>query len=127
MRPITLAIRSDSANSAAMLPMSRMTSSSKRCPRSTAKSASSISLLCSATSSANALPRRQPRLAVVGRDQVGDKGIFRADTQDRTVRDHPVRAGVRARGGDHDHLALRFGQAAIAKHQRIVVGEDIMV
>jgi len=37
------------------------------------------------------------------------------------------RAVVRARDSDDDHLALRLGDPRIAKHQCVVIGENIMI
>jgi hypothetical protein len=73
------------------------------------------------------LPRRDVRLAVVGRDLVGDGRVLQVDAQQRAVRDDAAEAVVGARRRDHDHLAIGLGEAtAFLLHQRVVVRENAL-
>jgi hypothetical protein len=111
-----------------MAPMSQMSSSLKPWPCSAAKSASPMAAESSADLHREIehglLARRDVGLAVVDRHLVGDQRILLVDAQDGAVGDHAVLAAVGVRGGDHDHLALGLGQAAVLFHQRVVVGEE---
>ena len=96
--------------------MSQMSSSSKPCARSAAKSASPMLAESRADLHREvehrALARRDVGLAVVDRHLVGDQRLLLVDAQDRAVRDHAVQALVGGRGGDDDHLALALAQRA---------------
>ena len=71
-----------------------------------------------------ALTRRDVGFPIVDADLVGDERILRIDAQDRAVRNEAVEAVVGSGDRDDDHLALGFGKAALAQHQRVVVGEE---
>ena len=61
---------------------------------------------------------------VVDADLIGNERLLRVDAQDGTMRDEAVEAVVGAGHGHDDHLALGLGEARIAQHQRVVVGEE---
>ena len=126
--PVTLAIRFDSAKNAEIAAISQMSSSLKPWRRNVGKILLGYFLGCPAHLHGEiehrSLPRRDIRLAVVDGDLVGDLRVLGTDAQDGAVRDDAVVALIGAGSGDHDHLALRLGQAAVLVHQGIMIGEE---
>ena len=63
------------------------------------------------------------RFAIVDRNLIRHQWILGVDSKNRTVRNDTVLAIVGTGCGDHNHLALGFGQATVTEHQCIVVIE----